>query len=259
MRETVMETKHKQYEIDLLDLLRYLKKKIWILVAATVLFAALGAAYTAFFVEDTFTAVTRLYVLNRASDSYISSSDYNVSSFMVNDCEVLLTGQNVTDEVIRRLGLDMTGGQMKNMISVKTVGNTRVLQIEVVDTDPQRAADIANCVQQVARNQLKEILNVEAVNLVYEAKVPQQKSGPSMLTNVALAALLGLILCVGIQVVLYTLDDTVRTEADVERYLGLSVLGVIPESADMGERVKPVDSIGKNIRKTVAKLLASRK
>jgi capsular polysaccharide biosynthesis protein len=254
-----METQNKQYEIDLLDLLLYLKKKIWLLVAATVLFAVLGAAYTAVFVDDTYTAATRLYVLNRASDSYISSSDYNVSSFMVNDCEVLLTGRNVTDEVIDRLGLDLTSGQLKDMISVSTVGNTRVLQIEVVDTDPQRAADIANCVQQVARNQLKEILNVEAVNLVYEAKVPQQKSGPSLLTNTALAALLGLILCVGVQVVLYTLDDTVRTEADVERYLGLSVLGVIPESLTMGERKKASGSIGKTIRKSAAKLLAARK
>lgn len=254
-----METQNKQYEIDLLDLLGYLKKKIWLLVAATVLFAVLGAAYTAVFVDDTYTAATRLYVLNRASDSYISSSDYNVSSFMVNDCEVLLTGRNVTDEVINRLCLELTSAQLKNMISVSTVGNTRVLQIEVVDTDPQRAADIANCVQQVARNQLKEILNVEAVNLVYEAQVPQEKSGPSMLTNTALAAMLGLILCGGVQVLLYTLDDTVRTEADVERYLGLSVLGIIPESVDMGERKKSSGSIGKNIRKSAAKLLAARK
>lgn len=254
-----METQNKQYEIDLLDLLLFLKKKIWILVAATVLCAVLGAVYTAVFVDDTYTAATRLYVLNRASDSYISSSDYNVSSFMVNDCEVLLTGRNVTDEVISQLGLDLTTTQLKNMISVSTVGNTRVLQIEVVDTDPQRAADIANCVQQVARDQLKEILNVEAVNLVYEAQVPHQKSGPSMLSNIALAAMLGLILCVGVQVVLYTLDDTVRTEADVERYLGLSVLGVIPESTEIGDRRKSSSSVGKSIRKSAAKLLAARK
>lgn len=228
-----METQNKLYEIDLLDLLYYLKKKIWIIVAAFVLCAAIGAAYTTFFLDATYTATTRMYVLNRSSDSYISSSDYSVSSYMSNDCEVLLTGQNMTDAVIEKLNLDMTSSELLSMISVEAVDNTRVLQINVVDTDPHRAADIANCIQQVASEQLKAILNVEAVNLVFEAKVPQQKSAPNLPLNTALAAFLGLFMCVGALVVAYILDDTIRSEDDVERYLGLSVLGVIPVSSEL--------------------------
>lgn len=228
-----METQNKQYEIDLLDLLYYLKKKIWIIVAVFILCAAIGSVYTMFFVDTTYTATTRMYVLNRSSDSYISSSDYSVSSYMINDCEVLLTGQNMTDAVIEKLNLDMSTSELRSMISVEAVDNTRVLQINVVDTNPYRAADIANCIQQVASEQLKSILNVEAVNLVFEAKVPQQKSAPNLTLNTALAAFLGLFLCVGVLVVAYMLDDTIRSEDDVERYLGLSVLGVIPVSNEL--------------------------
>jgi len=247
-----MEMQKKELTIDLWDLLDYFKKKKWIIAITLVLCAFLGAIYTVFFVDATYTANTRMYVLNRSSDAYISSSDYSVSSFMITDYEVLITGRNVTDEVVERLDLDISSNQLISMISVKAVDNTRVLQISVVDTDPQRAADIANCVREVASEQIKEIVNVEAVNLVYEAKVPQNKSGPNLVKNTVLVAMFGLILCVGILTVVFVLDDTIRTEEDVERYLGLSVLGVVPVSFEMNYAVKSSGTVAKAGRKPAA-------
>ena len=43
----------------------------------------------------------------------------------------------------------------------------------------------------------------------------------------------GLMALAGIYAVRFILDDTIRTEEDVEHYLGLSVLGVIPESEEL--------------------------
>ncbi len=243
-----METRNKELEINLVDLLYYLKKYTWVIAAVLVISSLLGALYTTFFVVDTYTATTRMYILNRSSDSYISYSDYYASTYMISDYEVLVTGQNVTEEVILQLDLDMTSAELKNIITVSAVNNTRVLQISVVDTDPQRATDIANCVREIASTQLKEIVNVEAVNLVYEAKVPQQKSGPSLLKNTVLSAILGLTLCLGVLVVIYVLDDTIRSEDDVERHLGLSVLGVIPDSNELSSS-KKVSGITRKVDK----------
>lgn len=225
--------KQNEMEIDLIDLFYYLKKKIWIIVATFVGCMLAGMIYTAAFVDVEYTASTRMYVLNRSSENSVSSSDFSVSNYMINDYEVLITGQNVTKEVIEQLSLNMTASQLTKMISVEAIDSTRVLQIGVVDTDPQRAADIANCVREVASIQIKQIMDVDAVNLVYEAEVPQQKSGPNLTRNTVLAAALGLIGSIGVLVIIYLLDDTIRTEEDVERYLGLSVLGVIPISDDM--------------------------
>jgi len=230
-----MENRNEAFEIDLIDLFYYLKKKIWIVAIAFVLCAVIGAMYTVMLVDTEYTAATRMYVLNRSSENSLSSSDYSISNYMISDYEVLITGQNVTGEVIERLGLDMPVSVLAGKISVSAVKNTRILQIEVVDTNAKRAADIANCVREVASRQIKEIVNVEAVNLVYEAEVPQVKSGPSLTKNTVIAAALGLIAAVGVLVVIYMLDDTIRTEEDVERYLGLGILGVIPISDEMGK------------------------
>ena len=226
--------KYNEMEIDLIDLFYYLKKKIWLVVAAFVLFAMVGAVFTACFMQDEYTARTRMYVLNRTSDNGISSNDYSTSNYMIKDYEVLIKGENVTRKVIEELDLDMSVSALASKISVSAINNTRVLQIVVVDSEPQRAADIANCVREISSEQIKEIMAVDAVNLVYEAEAPRGKSGPNMSKNVALAAMIGVVITLGVLVVIYMLDDTIKTEEDVERYLGLSVLGVIPDSSEMG-------------------------
>lgn len=221
--------KTNEIEIDLFDLFYYLKKKLWLIAITTVLCALAGALFTIFFIDTEYTASTRIYVLNRSSEA-LSSSDYSVANYLVSDYTVLITGENVTNEVIQQLGLEMESSDLERMISVSAIDSTRVLQIEVVDTDPQRASNIANCVREIASRQIKEIMDVDAVNLVYEASVPQEKSGPNLAKNSALCGIAAFMIVLMILVIVYVADDSIRTEEDVERYLGLSVLGVIPES-----------------------------
>lgn len=228
-----MERAETRAELNLVELLFYLKKKIWILIAVILACTAAGAVYTTVFMEPEYRASTRMYILNRSSEDGLTSSDYSVSNNMIKDYAVLITGQNVTKEVVKELGLNMSPGELSGRISVSAVRETRVVQITVVDNDPQRAADIANCVREVASQQIKDILNVKAVNLVYEAEVPAGKSGPDISKNMFSAAGIGLLVTVLVLVLIYVFDDTIRTEEDVEQQLGLFVLGVIPESKEI--------------------------
>ena len=222
----------KENEIDLIDLFYYLKKKIWIIAVAVLVCAVIGLVYTTAFVDTEYTAKTRIYVLNR-SDTNVSYSDFQISNQVLDDYVVLITGENVTKEVISTLKLDISSKALEHMIKVTAPNDTHILQISVTDTDAQRAAEIANCVREVASVQIKDIMGVDAVNLVYEAEVPQHKSGPNITMNTLIAAAIGLVAAIAVFVIIYLLDDTLRTEEDVERHLGLSVLGVIPVSSEM--------------------------
>lgn len=228
-----MDNQKQKLEIDLVDLFFFLRKKIWILIAGILVSAILGACYTNFFVQDYYTAKTRMYVLTRSSDSELSSSDYNLANFMVKDYQVLITGENVTREVIDRLTLPMSVQKLADKISVTAIDNTRVLQIVVEDTYPDRAAAIANCVREVSSEQIKQIMDVDAVNLVYEAEVPTQKTGPNLAVNTLLSAVIGMVLTFFALMFVYMMDDTVRTDEEVSRHLGLSTLGVIPISKEL--------------------------
>ena len=251
-----MEQQEKQVEINLIDLFYYLKKKIVIIAAVTVIFAIAGFLYSSLFMTPMYTAETRMYVLNRSSASGPVSSDFQISNNILEDYKILITGKNVTKEVVEQLGLSMSPAALGAKIRVTAPENTRVLQITVTDTNPERAADITNKVAEVATEQMQQIMDVEAARLIYAAEVPGGPSGPNVKRNSVLAAMLGMVATVIVLVLIHLLDDTIRTEEDVERYLGLSVLGVIPDTNDINTaaensaaKKKPLIRIHRKTRK----------
>ena len=229
-----MEKRNEEMEIDLLELFYYLKKRILIIVAALLVFAVVGFLGTKIFITPQYTTNTRMYVLNRSNENNVVTSDFQIATYVMNDYKALITGQNVTKKVIDTLDLDMKPAELSKLIQVTSPENTRVLQINITHTDPKKAADIANTVREVASQQIKEIMDVNAVKTVYEAEVPKTPSGPSATRNALIAGILGLVLAVGIYTVIFVVDDTIRTEEDVTKYLGLGTLGVIPVSMEMG-------------------------
>lgn len=228
-----MEQQNKQIEINSVDLFYYLKKKILIIIAVVAVCAFAGFLYSTLFATPMYTAETRLYVLNRSSSSGVVGSDFQIADNILADYKILITGKNVTQEVVNQLGLKMSAAALGAKIKVSAPEDTRVVQISVTDSNPHRAADIANKVREVATGQIQEIMDVDAVHLIYAADVPDSPSSPNVKQNVCLAALLGLVVTSTIFVVIFVLDDSIRTEEDVERYLGLSVLGVIPNATDI--------------------------
>lgn len=226
---------YNEMDISLVDLFFYLKKKILLIVAVVVACAAVGFLGTKILMEKEYTASTRVYVLNRADGAAVAYSDYQISSKMINDYKLLITGRNVTAEVIDRLGLDCDNNELARKITVTSPQDTQFVQIDVTDADPRMAAQIANAVQEVASLQIKELMDVDAVNLVYEAEIPEKPSGPNTMMNTVLAAGAGLIVTLAALVLAFVLDDTIRTEEDVERYLGLGVMGVIPVAEELSK------------------------
>lgn len=246
-----MERRNEELEIDLLQLFYYLKKRILIIIAACLVFAIAGFVGTKVFITPTYTTNTRMYVLNRSNENNVVTSDFQIATYLMNDYKALITGQNVTQEVIDRLNLDMTPAQLSAKIKVTSPENTRVLQINITDTNPKMAADIANTVRDVASAQIKDIMDVDAVKTVYEAEVPVSPSGPDTMRNTAIAGILGLVLAVGVFTVIFILDDTIRNEEDVTRYLGISTLGVIPNSLELAAAGANKNT-GKNKKPTAA-------
>lgn len=73
-------------------------------------------------------------------------------------------------------------------------------------------------------------MDIEAVNVVDSANIPSEKASPSLAKNGVIGGLLGVIIAMAIVIIIYLTNDTIKVEEDVERYLGLSVLGSIPYS-----------------------------
>ena len=227
-----MEQNEKHIEINLLDLFHYLKKRAFIVLAAVLVFAVGGFLYSELFVDPVYRAETQLYVLSRSSTTAVNGNDFQLSDQILNDCKVLITGKSVTKPVVEQLGLKMSPGTLGGMISVSAVEQTRVLQIVVTDSDPQRAADIANKVCEVAAEVIQNITDdPDAVSQLYPADT--YVNNPNTKRHMLIAALIGLLSSTFVMTVIFVLDDSIRSEEDVERYLGLSVFGAIPDCGEI--------------------------
>lgn len=202
------------FEIDLYGLLRDMKRRGWIVAVAMALCAVMSFLISSFVLPREYVATTRVYVLSHSVTGDVDSYDFAMSNYMVSDLEVLITGQNVTEEVIAKLNLDMTHEELLRKIDVSVKSNTRVLQISVTDANAHMAADIANTVRETAVEQIKSFMDLEALNLVYEAKVPQEPTSPNVLKNTLFAAAAGLLLSVCVLAVRFFLDDTIKNKSE---------------------------------------------
>lgn len=124
----------------------------------------------------------------------------------------------------------MTTKELKEEISITNTSGTRLMTVTVTDADPQQAADIANELIDQACIYLPQVMETETPNKVEDAIVPTRPFSPSYSKNTLLGALLGAVLCCGVLVVKFLLNDTFETPEDVTKYLGVQPLATIPEA-----------------------------
>ena len=217
-------------EIDLLDLFFLLLSNFVFIVVGAIVVGAIVFAYNTFLVKPTYTSTTSMYVLNRNStdSNGLNTSDLSVANYLTKDYVQMIRSRTVVENVIASLDLDMTVSGLLEELSVNSQTDTRIIQISITDGDPYRARDIANMLRIKAAEHIKNVMNIEAVNVVDEANVPSTKTGPKTLRNTLIGGFIGALLVAAYFIVLYLMDDKINTAEDVESYLGLSVLGQLP-------------------------------
>lgn len=217
--------------IDLMELFIALKRKIVVLLAALLIGAAAAGAYTQFLVTPMYSASSMLLVLTKET-TLSSLADLQIGSQLTQDYSLLLTTRTVMEEVVDNLGLDMTYKELEECIEISYPSDTRIMEITVQYPDPEMAKTIVDEVADVGAEFIGDQMEVVPPKIVEKGEVPKKPTSPSMMKNVAIGGLAGLVLAAGIVVLLTILDDTVKSEDDVEKYLGLSTLASIPDRKD---------------------------
>lgn len=218
-------------EIDVLELFHVLLNKFWIILLAGIIAALAFVGGTILFITPQYQSTTKMYVLSKQDNNTITQQDMQTSLSLTKDYAELIKSRTVTEGVIAQLNLDLTHEQLLGKVSVDSATDTRILSITVTDPDPYEACKIANAIRDVAANHIKNVMDIDAVNVVETANIPDQKSTPNISKNGVIGGLLGVLLSVAIILIAYISNDTIKTQEDVERYLGLSMLGTIPLTA----------------------------
>lgn len=217
-----------EIEIDLWEICLVLVHNLALIVSVGIM-TALGAfLFTQLLVTPSYESATKIYILNKQENSSVTYSDIQLGTQLTKDYAELIQSRFVLEEVVQGMGLDLTYEQMKGKVSVTTPTDTRILAITVTDSDPVMAMQMANAVREAASVHIMNVMDIQAVNVAETANMPMKKASPSILKNTFIGGVLGVLLIVVIVLIKYLMDDTVKTPEDVEKYLQLSTLAVIP-------------------------------
>lgn len=220
-------------EISLKELFLILRKRLWLIIILIILSIATSGVVSFYVLEPQYKTFTTLMV-GKPKDyqNYDSKLEYNdllLNQRLVSTYGQIVQSRVVTDQVIENLGLDMSYSTFRDKVSVNLVKDTEIIKIEVIDVEPVLAANIANETAQVFMNSVKDIMMVENVQVIDEAQVPERPISPRPNLNMAIAGVLGIMIGVFLVFLLEYLDNTIKTPEDVEKHLGLTVIGTIPK------------------------------
>ena len=218
-----------EMEINLVELFSYYLSKWYFLAAGFLIGAVIAGLFTYYMITPLFTATSKLYMVSNSSDTIVDLSDFNIGNSLSADYEQLLRVRPVIEGVIEDEKLDYTYEQLRGMINVSTISNTRILQISATSPSPKEAMVIANALADKAVEEIPVLMDTAKPNIAERAIVPDEKSSPSMSRNTVLGALVGLLLVAGVLTVLFLMNDTMTSAEDVQRKLGLMPMTVIPE------------------------------
>ena len=246
-----------EIEIDLLELLRGFRRRIWIILGVIVLFGGVAGAFSKFVLTPQFKSIAMVYILSKET-TLTSLADLQIGSQLTKDYKIIVTSRRVLNQVIDEMELGLTYKDLKEKVTIDNPQDTRILSISVEDPDPNMAKMIADKIATVSSDYIGDIMEMVPPKLIEEGEVPVLKSSPSNAKNALIGGLLGAVLICGLITVQVVMNDTIRTEEDVTKYLGLSVLASVPEregekpedkEAMISGKSKPKTGTGKSRKK----------
>ncbi|MGD6942429.1 YveK family protein [Cytobacillus gottheilii] len=242
--------------ISLKELFQTLKKRMALIIIITLVAVMASGAVSYFVLTPVYQSSTQILVNQTAEEGQYSTNEVQTNLQLINTYNIILKSPVILEKVINELNLNMTASQLNAKLTVQNEQNSQVVNLSVQDENAATAAEIANTTAEVFRNEIATIMSIDVndVTILSPAVVTENQSPikPQPLLNIAIALVVGAMAGVGLAFLLEYMDNTVKTEQDIEKIAELPVIGVIAtidntaETASRAERTTRLrgESIG---------------
>lgn len=219
--------KNEEMEIDLIALFHELWRHILIIILCFIVGLLGSGLATKFLITPLYQSSAMIYILGNSTS--VSGINLQLSKQLTVDYTILATSRPVVNEAIAALGDDYTYGGIVGKTTVENPSGSSILKITVTSADPQEAADIANALAEATSNSVATVMNMDKPTTMEEASVPSAPVSPNLMKNAAMGGVAAALLACAVIVIRFLLDDTIKTEEDVRKYLDLNTLASIPK------------------------------
>lgn len=220
------ELENDEIEIDLRELFLALKKRIVAILLTTVILGGVSALITAFAITPKYSSSAQLYVMSKSGISQLT--DLTLGTQLTQDYMVIVKTRPVLEQVIKDLGLNLDYKELEKKITVENPTDTRIMEIKVTDSDPKMAQEMTQELAQVTAKTVSEKMDIKAPTIIEKAYEADKPDSPSLSKNTLIGAVLGFVLAAAVVIVQFIMNDTIRKEEDIEKYLDTNMLTQLP-------------------------------
>lgn len=219
-------------EVNLKELFRYILSKFYIVVTATVVVVLAGEIYSTYLKVPLYRSTTKLVLTSSQGDNAttaVTNTDVTLSNNLVKTYSEIVVSRGVLSKVISNLGLNISVEDLTAKVSVSSVANTQIITVSVSDPDAGQAERIANEIAKVFKAEIINLYKIDNVQIVDRAQMAGAPYNVNILKQTLQFLAAGLAMGIGIVLVMFYLDNTIKNSKIVEDKVGLVVLGVVPK------------------------------
>ena len=234
------ETKDKKnagLEINIIPLLVYLLKKLWIVLLVGLITGAIGFTAVKLFIHPTYKCSFTAYVNNKQAaknTDYLTSSDVTAAKQLVLTYSQIFKSNTILASADEAMDLNYEVKQLKKMVGTEIQDETEIIQVYAVAKSPDEAYKIATAIASVSPEIMANIVEGSSMKIVEYPQLPDSIYKPSYSKYTLLSFGVGALLTIAVLVILYLKNDTVTDEEEVESRFSVPVLGVLPDVNHIG-------------------------
>ena len=215
-------------EINIKELLEYIKEKVWIVGIALVLSLTASIIYTQAIKKPIYKSSTTYVLISDSSKEGITTSEVTLNEKLIATYKEIIKSRNILEKVITTLNLEETPTSLAKTISVEQVGTSSMIKITVSNKDPEMAKNIAETIGYEFSKEVESLYKISNLGLVDKALVPTSASNESNKKEMILINGGALALSLMTIFMLFYFDNTVKDQDQVQEKTNLPVLGNVP-------------------------------
>ena len=216
--------------MSLQEIFKIIKKRLLLIITLTIVAVSIAIVLSFYILTPIYQVKTQILVNQKGnSEEVYSWSQIETDLQLINTYNEIIKSPFILSKVIEELQIDATPEQLTDQITLLSESNSKVVNIQVENENPELAVNIANTTAEVFKEEIPALMNVDNIDILSTATFSETASpiSPNKELNIAIGAVIGIMLGIGLAFLLEILDTTIKNEKDVEEILEIPIMGVV--------------------------------
>lgn len=222
----------KEENINISEIFEALKKRYKLIIGITLAFTIIAAVLSFFVIKPKYEITTKLFIgkeINQSQKQQYDSNDVMMYQKLLTTYAEVIQTDDLIQKGLNKGHINLEVKDIKSGLKVTPRADTQILEISYTGTDKLQGVNIVKDITDEFVKESKKLIPNGNIQVIEQAKMPENPVSPNKKLNILIAFVLGIMVSVGLSLLLEFMDNTYKSKEDVENYLDIPVIGVIPE------------------------------